>query len=49
MYGRKGYNKTKVESVHLGKPPTESRVLRKVCVVVEVPEIIWGGSRDYRV
>ena len=26
--------KTKVESVQLGKPPTEVRVLRKVCVVV---------------
>ena len=29
--------------------PTEPRVLRKVCVVVEVPEIIRGGSRDYMV
>ena len=32
-------NKTKVESVQLGKPPTEPRVLRKVCVVV-------GGGGD---
>ena len=30
----KGDNKTKVESVQLGKPPTEPRVLKKVCVVV---------------
>ena len=34
-------NKTSVESVQLGK-------LEKVCVV-EVPEIILGGSRDYMV
>ena len=27
-------DKTKVESVQLGKPPTEPRVLKKVCVVV---------------
>ena len=33
-------DKTKVESVQLGKPPTKPRVLRNVCVVVEVPEII---------
>ena len=43
------WNKTKVKSVQLGKPPTEPRVLRKVCLVVEVPEIIGGGSRIYMV
>ena len=31
--------KTKVESAQLGKPPTEPRVLRKVCVVV----VVGGG------
>ena len=36
--GRNG-NKTKVESVQLRKPPTEPRVLRKVCVVV-----VGGGG-----
>ena len=42
-------NKTKVKSVQLGKPPTGPKVIRKVCVVAEVQEIIWGGSIDYMV
>ena len=30
-------------------PPTEPRVLREVCVVVEVPEMILEGSKLYMV
>ena len=32
-------NKTKIKSVQLGKPPTEPRVLGKVCVV-----LVSGGG-----
>ena len=45
----KNKNKTKVKSVQLGKPPTRPKVIRKVCVVAEVQEIILGGSIDYMV
>ena len=50
---RKKKYKTKIESVQLGKPPTEPRVLRKICMVVlggggaeqrTIPELLRGGQ-----